>query len=39
MEQYMNKPINHFWTDQDVILEYQKYQDKRKISRMISERG
>lgn len=34
MEQYMNKPINHFWTDQDVILEYQKYQDKRKISRI-----
>lgn len=34
MEQYMNNPVEYTWTDQDVISEYQKYQDKRKISRI-----
>lgn len=34
MEEYMNSPIDQTWTDQDVISEYQKYQDKRKISRI-----
>ena len=34
MEEYMNIPIDQVWTDQDIILEYQKYQDKRKISRI-----
>lgn len=34
MEEYMNKPLDYVWTDQDVIAEYQKYQDKRKISRI-----
>lgn len=34
MEQYMNKPIDHFWTDQDVIEEYYKWGDKRKVSRI-----
>lgn len=34
MEQYMNKPVDRVWNDQDVVSEYQKYQDKRKISRI-----
>ena len=34
MEEYMNKPVDRVWNDQDVIAEYQKYQDKRKISRI-----
>lgn len=34
MGDYMNKPIDYVWTDQDVIIEYQKYQDKRKVSQM-----
>lgn len=34
MEECMNRPLNYVWTDQDVILEYQKYQDKRKVSRI-----
>lgn len=34
MEECMNRPLDYVWTDQDVILEYQKYQDKRKVSRI-----
>lgn len=34
MEEYMNKPINRMWSDQDVLMEFQKYQDKRKVSRI-----
>ena len=34
MEEYMNKPIDHGWNDQDVVAEYQRYQDKRKVSRI-----
>lgn len=34
MEEYMNKPVDRVWNDQDVVAEYQKYQDKRKVSRI-----
>lgn len=34
MEEFMNKPVDYEWTDQDIILEYQKYQDKRKVSKI-----
>ena len=34
MEEYMNRPLDYVWDDQDVIIEYQKYQDKRKVSRI-----
>lgn len=34
MEEYMNKPVDRVWNDQDVVSEYQKYQDKRKVSRI-----
>ena len=34
MDEYMNKPIDHAWSDQDVVAEYQKCQDKRKVSRI-----
>lgn len=34
MEDYMNKPIDQVWNDQDVVAEYQKCQDKRKVSRI-----
>lgn len=30
----MNRPLDYVWDDQDVIIEYQKYQDKRKASRI-----
>lgn len=34
MEEYMNKPVDRVWNDQDVVSEYQKCQDKRKVSRI-----
>ena len=34
MNEYMNSPIERPWTDQDVVTEYQKYQDKRKVSQI-----
>lgn len=34
MTSYMNEPIDHEWNDQDVVAEYQKCQDKRKVSRI-----
>ena len=34
MGEYMNRPLDYVWDDQDVIIEYQKYQDKRKVSRI-----
>lgn len=34
MEECMNRPLDYVWDDQDVIIEYQKYQDKRKVSRI-----
>ena len=30
----MNKPIDQVWNDQDLVAEYQKCQDKRKVSRI-----
>lgn len=34
MNEYMNSPIERPWSDRDVVIEYQKCQDKRKISRI-----
>lgn len=34
MEEHMNSPVDQMWTDQDVISEYQKCQDKKKVSRI-----
>lgn len=34
MEEYMNKPVDRVWNDQDVVSEYQKCQDKRKVCRI-----
>ena len=34
MEEYMNKPVDKLRTDQDVIADYQKYGDKRKVARI-----
>ena len=34
MEEYMNKPVDKPRTDQDVIADYQKYGDKRKVARI-----
>ena len=30
----MNEPVDYSWDDQDVILEYLKCNDKRKVARV-----
>lgn len=30
----MNKPVEYNWTDEDVIVEYEKYNDKRKVAKI-----
>lgn len=34
MKEHMNEPIEYSWTDQDVLAEYRKWEDKRKVSRI-----
>lgn len=34
MEECMNRPLDYVWDDQDVVTEFRKYQDKRKVSRI-----
>lgn len=34
MEKYMNKPVEYNWTDEDVIVEYEKYNDKKKVAKI-----
>ena len=36
MEEFMNKPVDRVWNDQDVVVEFQKCQDKRKMSRIFN---
>lgn len=30
----MNKPVDYNWTDEEIIAEYEKYNDKKGISKM-----
>ena len=34
MKEHMNEPIEYSWTDQDIVAEYHKWRDKRKVSRI-----
>ena len=34
MENYMNSPIARQWTDQDIINEYQRCQDKKQVAKI-----
>lgn len=34
MKEHMNEPIEYPWTDQDIVEEYHKWEDKRKVSRI-----
>ena len=34
MEMNMNKPIDHKWTSEDVVEDYRKYQDKKKVAKI-----
>ena len=33
MENYMNAPIQLEWTDKDVLEDFEKYKDKKAVSR------
>ena len=30
----MNKPIDYKWTSEDVVNDYRKYQDKKKVAKI-----
>lgn len=30
----MNKPVEHNWTEEDVVSEYKKYNDKKKVAKI-----
>ena len=34
MDEYMNEPVDYKWDDKDIVDEYTKYKDKRRISRL-----
>ena len=34
MKQYMNEPVEYNWSDKDVIAEYERSQDKRKVAKI-----
>lgn len=34
MQEYMNKPVEYDWTEDDIIREYDKIQDKKKVAKI-----
>lgn len=34
MQECINYPVNQPWTNQDIIMEYRRYHDKRKVARI-----
>ncbi|QIX89086.1 hypothetical protein [Enterocloster clostridioformis] len=34
MEKYMNKPVEYDWTEEDIIAEYVKIKDKKKVAKI-----
>lgn len=32
MKKYMNEPLEYTWTEADVVKEYQKCKDKKKVA-------
>lgn len=34
MENFMNTPIEYNWTENDIIKEFQKYNDKKKVAKV-----
>lgn len=34
MEISINKPVEHKWTSEDVVSDYRKYQDKKKVAKI-----
>lgn len=36
MDAMINKPVDYNWTPEDVIEDYKKYQDKKKVAKIYS---
>ena len=34
METNINKPVDYKWTSEDVVSDYRKYQDKKKVAKI-----
>lgn len=34
MENFMNTPIEYNWTENDIIEEFEKYKDKKKVAKV-----
>ena len=34
MENFINKPVDYSWTEEDVILEYEKIKNKRSVAKI-----
>lgn len=34
MEKLMNEPVEQNWTENDIIKEFQKYNDKKKVAKI-----
>lgn len=34
MERFMNKPVDHNWTEEDIIMESERIQDKKKVAKI-----
>lgn len=34
MEEYMNAPVEYKWTDDDIVMEYNKCQDNKSVAKM-----
>jgi len=36
MKEYMNKPVEKNWTNEEIVREYEKCHDKKKIAKIFS---
>lgn len=34
MERYMNKPVDHSWIEEDIVKEYERIKEKKKVARI-----
>jgi hypothetical protein len=34
MENFMNEPVEYNWTENDIIEEFEKYKDKKKVAKI-----
>lgn len=34
MDRYMNAPVEYNWTDEDIVREYNKCQDKKSVAKI-----